>query len=241
MRFFGGLTVEESAEALHVSVGTIMRDWRLAKTWLARELERGMTPDRWSQIERVYHLALERAAGERDNFLTAGCAGDEALRHEVESLLAHDGKAAFLSTPAVVAHRGGDTLVGQARARMSCRRGSARAAWARSTARGTTNSERDVAIKVLPRAFSSRPRAPGAFRARSAHAGRAQSPAHRRHLRCRGCRRLRALSSSWSKGRRSPSGSTPGAVAAQRSAADRAADRRGARGRARPGASCTAT
>ena len=40
MRLFGGLTVEETADALHVSVGTIMRDWRLAKTWLARELER---------------------------------------------------------------------------------------------------------------------------------------------------------------------------------------------------------
>jgi len=31
--------VEETAEALHVSAGTIMRDWRLAKSWLARELE----------------------------------------------------------------------------------------------------------------------------------------------------------------------------------------------------------
>ncbi len=39
MRFFGGLSVEETAEALHVSPGTIMRDWRLAKSWLARELE----------------------------------------------------------------------------------------------------------------------------------------------------------------------------------------------------------
>jgi RNA polymerase sigma factor (sigma-70 family) len=39
MRFFGGLSVEETAEALHVSAGTIMRDWRLAKSWLARELE----------------------------------------------------------------------------------------------------------------------------------------------------------------------------------------------------------
>ena len=39
MRFFGGLSVEETAEALHVSTGTIMRDWRLAKSWLARELE----------------------------------------------------------------------------------------------------------------------------------------------------------------------------------------------------------
>jgi RNA polymerase sigma factor (TIGR02999 family) len=38
MRFFGGLTIEETAEALHLSVGTVMRDWRVAKTWLAREL-----------------------------------------------------------------------------------------------------------------------------------------------------------------------------------------------------------
>ena len=39
MRFFGGLTVEETADALHVSTGTIRRDWRIAKAWLARELK----------------------------------------------------------------------------------------------------------------------------------------------------------------------------------------------------------
>ena len=39
MRFFGGLTVEETAEALHVSGDTIKRDWRLAKLWLLREME----------------------------------------------------------------------------------------------------------------------------------------------------------------------------------------------------------
>ena len=38
MRFFGGLTVEETAEALSVSGDTVMRDWRLAKSWLLREL-----------------------------------------------------------------------------------------------------------------------------------------------------------------------------------------------------------
>ena len=41
MRFFGGLTAEETAEALHVSVGTVLRDWRLAKVWLLRELRAG--------------------------------------------------------------------------------------------------------------------------------------------------------------------------------------------------------
>jgi RNA polymerase sigma factor (TIGR02999 family) len=38
MRFFGGLSVEETAEALHVSIQTVMRDWRIAKMWLLREL-----------------------------------------------------------------------------------------------------------------------------------------------------------------------------------------------------------
>jgi RNA polymerase sigma factor (TIGR02999 family) len=38
MRFFGGMSVEETAAALHLSVGTIKSDWRLAKAWLAREL-----------------------------------------------------------------------------------------------------------------------------------------------------------------------------------------------------------
>jgi RNA polymerase sigma-70 factor (ECF subfamily) len=40
MRFFGGLSVEETAEALHVSADTVMRDWRLAKVWLLRALSR---------------------------------------------------------------------------------------------------------------------------------------------------------------------------------------------------------
>jgi RNA polymerase sigma-70 factor, ECF subfamily len=39
MRFFGGLTVEETAEALHVSRETVMRDWKVAKLWLRREMK----------------------------------------------------------------------------------------------------------------------------------------------------------------------------------------------------------
>jgi RNA polymerase sigma factor (TIGR02999 family) len=40
MRFFGGLSVDETAEVLNVSAVTVMRDWGLAKAWLLRELER---------------------------------------------------------------------------------------------------------------------------------------------------------------------------------------------------------
>jgi RNA polymerase sigma-70 factor (ECF subfamily) len=39
LRFFGGLSVEETAEVLQVSTDTVKRDWRLAKLWLLRELE----------------------------------------------------------------------------------------------------------------------------------------------------------------------------------------------------------
>src|ERR1700677_2205046 len=41
MRFFGGLSVEETAEVLKVSTVTVKRDWRAAKTWLYRELSGG--------------------------------------------------------------------------------------------------------------------------------------------------------------------------------------------------------
>ena len=43
MRFFGGLTVEETAEVLKVSPVTVMRDWSTAKAWLYRELAGGTT------------------------------------------------------------------------------------------------------------------------------------------------------------------------------------------------------
>jgi RNA polymerase sigma factor (TIGR02999 family) len=41
LRFFGGLSVKETAEVLKVSPDTVMRDWRLAKAWLQREMRAG--------------------------------------------------------------------------------------------------------------------------------------------------------------------------------------------------------
>ena len=43
LRFFGGLSVEETAEVLHVSSITVMREWKTAKAWLYRELTGGGT------------------------------------------------------------------------------------------------------------------------------------------------------------------------------------------------------
>jgi RNA polymerase sigma factor (TIGR02999 family) len=44
LRFFGGLSVEETAEVLKISPDTVMRDWKFSRAWLARELS-GEKPD----------------------------------------------------------------------------------------------------------------------------------------------------------------------------------------------------
>jgi len=74
LRFFGGLSIDETAEVLQVSPGTVMRDWTLAKAWLRREITATskaapnpvplhylMTPERWQKIDQLFHFALERA------------------------------------------------------------------------------------------------------------------------------------------------------------------------------------
>ena len=48
LRFFGGLSIEETAEVLKVSRETVMRDWRTAKVWLLRELSRSKSPPKRS-------------------------------------------------------------------------------------------------------------------------------------------------------------------------------------------------
>ena len=45
LRFFGGLSVEETAEVLHVSPETVMRGWKTAKVWLLRELSRSASEE----------------------------------------------------------------------------------------------------------------------------------------------------------------------------------------------------
>jgi RNA polymerase sigma factor (TIGR02999 family) len=43
LRYFGGLSLDETAKVLQVSVGTVRRDWSLARAWLHRELNKGET------------------------------------------------------------------------------------------------------------------------------------------------------------------------------------------------------
>jgi serine/threonine protein kinase len=56
-----------------------------------------MTPDRWRQVEQLYHSVLEREPGQRGAFLDEACLGDEELRREVESLLGQSGNGSLPS------------------------------------------------------------------------------------------------------------------------------------------------
>jgi len=59
-----------------------------------------MDPERWQQMERVYHEALEKPRGERAAFLAEACSGDEDLRRQVNSLL-EQSAAGILDEPAL--------------------------------------------------------------------------------------------------------------------------------------------
>jgi eukaryotic-like serine/threonine-protein kinase len=61
-----------------------------------------MKPERWQQVEHLYHAVLEKEESQRSEFLAAACGTDEALRREVESLLAREGEAeSFMKEPAL--------------------------------------------------------------------------------------------------------------------------------------------
>jgi len=58
-----------------------------------------LSPDQWATVERLYHAALAQPIDARAAFLADACAGDEALRREVESLLSQDSAVVLLDRP----------------------------------------------------------------------------------------------------------------------------------------------
>ena len=119
-----------------------------------------MTPERWKQIEPLYHAARARPSSERAVFLTETCRGDDPLRRDVESLLSEpvsdDG---FLAAPASAAGlseapapMSGRTLGGYHLQSLLGTGGMGEVYRARDAKLG-----RDVAVKILPRAMTSDP------------------------------------------------------------------------------------
>jgi eukaryotic-like serine/threonine-protein kinase len=60
-----------------------------------------VTAERWQQIERLYHATLEREPGQRGSYLAQACGVDQALRREVEGLLAQQDEAGSFMPPGI--------------------------------------------------------------------------------------------------------------------------------------------
>jgi TolB-like protein/Tfp pilus assembly protein PilF len=120
-----------------------------------------MTPERWQKVEQLYHAALEREEGRRAAYVYEVCAGDEALRREVESLLAQESQAEqFLETPAleIVAkdladHQSQSSLVGRQLGTYKILSILGAGGMGEVYQARDSKLNRDVAIKVLPATF----------------------------------------------------------------------------------------
>ena len=191
LRYFGGLSVEETAEVLQVSEQTVMRDWRMAKLWLAREfgdarrtcvsVTGASTADRWAEVERLYHAALEREPGGARGVSRRGVRrrSGPAPRSRVAPGAAESSAPSGLARGCQrIERRWRARSAGQPReplARGGTRLGPyeidallGRAAWARCTAPATRGSGASVARQGAAARTSRRTRSPPPLRARSA-------------------------------------------------------------------------
>ena len=149
-----------------------------------------MTPERWRQVEEIFHAALARGENDRAGFLADACAGDAELLREVKSLLAQPTSVrGFLDGPAMAAAAlmagdiGQSTLTGRRLGAYHVHERIGAGGMGEVYRARDTKLGRDVAIKILPRHFTQRSRAPGAVRTRGARTRVTQSPTYRRDLR----------------------------------------------------------
>ncbi|PYS11603.1 MAG: hypothetical protein DMG17_22290, partial [Acidobacteria bacterium] len=123
-----------------------------------------MSAERSRQIEQLYHAARERDPAQRAVFLDQACAGDQALRHEVDSLLAEDARVeSFLETPAldfvptISGEDAGQSLIGRRLGSYQCVSLLGKGGMGEVYRARDTQLHRDVALKLLPSVFASDP------------------------------------------------------------------------------------
>ena len=121
-----------------------------------------MPAERSQQIEQLYHQARERDPRDRAAFLEQACAGDAALRRELESLLAEDDRVrSFLETPALElakkmsGEESGQSMIGRQFGPYSVVSLLAKGGMGEVYRARDTQLQRDVALKVLPKIFAS--------------------------------------------------------------------------------------
>src|SRR6476620_9988904 len=120
-----------------------------------------MTPERWQQLKQIFQSALERNPAERSAFLSQACAGDEALRSEVESLIAsHDqagdsieAMAAEAATEMLSVDRT-SSIVGKQIGRYKVLSHIGRGGMGEVFLAQDTSLDRKVALKVLPESLT---------------------------------------------------------------------------------------
>src|SRR5437667_8163370 len=123
-----------------------------------------MPAERSQQFEQLYHQARERDPRDRAAFLEQACAGDAALRRELESLLAEDDRVrSFLETPALElakkmsGEESGQSMIGRQFGPYSVVSLLAKGGMGEVYRARDTQLQRDVALKLLPATFARDP------------------------------------------------------------------------------------
>jgi Tol biopolymer transport system component len=124
-----------------------------------------MTPERWEKVGRLFHSALEREGDNRAAYLQQACAGDDALRQEVESLLAQgktadgllDDSALGKMAAEIVGKQDGRSLLGTNLGSYQILSLLGVGGMGEVYLAHDSKLRRDVAIKVLPAAFANDP------------------------------------------------------------------------------------